>query len=121
MRFKRGVEGAPLAKVISLTKGPDLAITLVPGSTTTCPWGRDRGNVSALVLSVRNVPAGRRSNSVDFCCPPSHQPCDPSLICPEPSEVPGTDRRLPTGIAVMIPLSIALWGGFFLIAWWLLF
>ena len=55
------------------------------------------------------------------CCLPSSEPCDPSLVCPELTHAPAAGRRLTTGIAVMIPISLALWAGVILFAWWLLF
>jgi hypothetical protein len=55
----------------------------------------------------------------DPCCPPSITPCDPTVLCPDLTHVPTADRRLLVAIAVMIPVTLALWAILAFLIWWL--
>ncbi|HEY7030812.1 MAG TPA: hypothetical protein VH482_05775 [Thermomicrobiales bacterium] len=60
-----------------------------------------------------------RSLPSNPCCPPSTTPCDPAVLCPDLSGVPAADRRFLVGIAVMIPLTLALWAVLAVVVWWI--
>jgi hypothetical protein len=70
-------------------------------------------------LKTKDDVAG--STAGNPCCSPPSEPCDPSLVCPEFTHAPAAGRTLTTGIAVMIPISLALWAAVIFFAWWLLF
>jgi hypothetical protein len=76
---------------------------------------------TVVVANVKTKDDVAGSTVGNRCCSPHSEPCDPSLVCPELTHAPAAGRRLTTGIAVMIPINLALWAGVNIFAWWLLF